>query len=98
MIDPQERWAQYGEKPDYLGLLTFSGTVYTEDPAELEGFDVAIVGAPMDDLVSDRPGGARARGGRRARSAPRALRPARTWRPRSTRSPSCGSSTSATRR
>src|SRR5215203_150872 len=67
MIDPQERWAQYGEKPDYLGLLTFSGTVYTEDPAELEGFDVAIVGAPMDDLVSDRPG---------ARLAPRAIRSA----------------------
>ncbi len=65
MIDPQERWAQYGEKPDYLGLLTFSGTVYTEDPSELEGFDVAIVGAPMDDLVSDRPG---------ARMAPRAIR------------------------
>ena len=45
MIDPQERWAQYGEKPDFAGLLTFSGTVYTEDPEELEGFDVAIVGA-----------------------------------------------------
>ena len=65
MIDPQERWAQYGEKPDYLGLLTFGGAVYTEDPGELEGFDVAIVGAPMDDLVSDRPG---------ARLAPRAIR------------------------
>jgi hypothetical protein len=63
MIDPQERWAQYGEKPDYLGLLTFSGTVYTEDPAELEGFEVAIVGAPMDDLVSDRPGGGGGGGG-----------------------------------
>ena len=25
MIDPQERWAQYGEKPDYAGLLTFAG-------------------------------------------------------------------------
>jgi agmatinase len=67
MIDPQERWAQYGEKPDYLGLLTFSGMPYTEDPAELAGFDVAIVGAPMDDLVSDRPG---------ARLAPRAIRSA----------------------
>ena len=65
MIDPQERWAQYGEKPDYAGLLTFSGTFYTEDPADLQGFDVAIVGAPMDDLVSDRPG---------ARHAPRAIR------------------------
>jgi agmatinase len=67
VIDPQKRWAQYGEKPDFAGLLTFSGTVYTEDPAELEGFDVAIVGAPMDDLVSDRPG---------ARLAPRAIRAA----------------------
>jgi agmatinase len=67
MIDPLERWAQYGEKPDYAGLLTFSGMPCTQDPAELEGFDVAIVGAPMDDLVSDRPG---------ARLAPRAIRSA----------------------
>ena len=67
MIDPQERWAQYGEKPDYAGLLTFGGAPFTEDPAELEGFDVAIVGAPMDDLVSDRPG---------ARLGPRAIRAA----------------------
>jgi agmatinase len=67
MIDPLERWAQYGEKPDYAGLLTFGGAPYTQDPAELEGYDVAIVGAPMDDLVSDRPG---------ARLAPRAIRAA----------------------
>jgi agmatinase len=67
MIDPLERWAQYGEKPDYAGLLTFGGMPYTQDPAELEGFDVAVVGAPMDDLVSDRPG---------ARFAPRAIRAA----------------------
>jgi agmatinase len=67
VIDPQERWARYGEKPDYAGRLTFSGLPYTEDPAELEGFDAAIVGAPMDDLVSDRPG---------ARFAPRAIRAA----------------------
>src|SRR3954470_20075774 len=67
MIDPLERWAQYGEKPDYAGLLTFGGTPYTQDPAELHGADVAIVGAPMDDLVSDRPG---------ARFAPRAIRAA----------------------
>jgi agmatinase len=65
MIDPLERWARYGEKPDYAGLLTFGGVPYTQDPAELAGFDVAIVGAPMDDLVSDRPG---------ARLAPRAIR------------------------
>jgi agmatinase len=67
MIDPLERWARYGEKPDYAGLLTFGGVPFTQDPAELAGFDVAIVGAPMDDLVSDRPG---------ARMAPRAIRSA----------------------
>jgi agmatinase len=65
VIDPLERWAQYGEKPDYAGLLTFGGAPFTQDPAELAGYDVAIVGAPMDDLVSDRPG---------ARLAPRAIR------------------------
>jgi agmatinase len=67
MIDPLERWAEYGEKPDYAGLLTFAGLPYTQDPAELVGFDVAIVGAPFDDLVSDRPG---------ARFGPRAIRAA----------------------
>jgi agmatinase len=67
VIDPLERWAEYGEKPDYAGLLTFAGVPFTQDPSELEGFDVAIVGAPMDDLVSDRPG---------ARLAPRAIRAA----------------------
>ena len=40
---------------------------YTQDPAELEGVDVAIVGAPTDDLVSDRPG---------ARFGPRGIRAA----------------------
>jgi agmatinase len=65
VIDPQTRWRQYGEKPDYMGLLTFAGVPYTEDPAELAGFDLAVVGAPMDDLVSDRPG---------TRLAPRAIR------------------------
>ncbi len=64
MIDPLERWP-HGEKPDYAGLLTFSGLPYTQDPAELAGVDVAIVGAPTDDLVSDRPG---------ARFGPRAIR------------------------
>lgn len=67
MIDPLERWREYGEKPDFAGLLTFGGAPYTQDPAELEGVDVAIVGAPTDDLVSDRPG---------ARFAPRAIRAA----------------------
>ena len=67
MIDPLERWKHYGEKPDYAGLLTFSALPYTQDPAELVGVDVAIVGAPTDDLVSDRPG---------ARFGPRAIRAA----------------------
>jgi agmatinase len=67
MIDPLERWAQYGEKPDYAGLLTYGGAPYTQDPAELAGVDVAIVGAPFDDLVSDRPG---------TRFGPRAIRAA----------------------
>jgi arginase family enzyme len=58
VIDPLERWPEYGEKPDYAGLLTFGTLPYTQDPAELEGVDVAIVVAPTDDLVSDRPGGA----------------------------------------
>jgi agmatinase len=67
MIDPLSRWAEHGAKPDYAGLLTFAGMPYTEDPAELAGVDVAIVGAPTDDLVSDRPG---------TRFAPRAIRAA----------------------
>jgi agmatinase len=67
VIDPLERWRQYGEKPDYAGLLTYGTLPYTQDPAELEGIDVAIVGAPTDDLVSDRPG---------ARFGPRAIRAA----------------------
>ena len=67
MIDPLERWGGLGDKPDYAGLLTFAGLPYTQDPAELHGVDVAIVGAPTDDLVSDRPG---------ARFGPRAIRAA----------------------
>ena len=66
VIDPLKRWRD-GGKPDYAGLLTFSGVPYTEDPAELADADVAIVGAPTDDLVSDRPG---------ARFGPRAIRAA----------------------
>jgi len=67
VIDPLVRWAAHGEKPDYAGLLSFAGLPYTEDPAELAGADVAIVGAPMDELTSDAPG---------ARFAPRAIRAA----------------------
>jgi agmatinase len=67
MIDPMRRWAAYGEKPDYAGLLTFAGLPYTEDPDELAGADAAIVGAPMDELTSDAPG---------TRFGPRAIRAA----------------------
>jgi agmatinase len=69
VIDPLERWRKLGldDKPDYAGLLTFGGLPYTQDPGDLAGVDVAIVGAPTDDLVSDRPG---------ARFGPRAIRAA----------------------
>jgi agmatinase len=67
VIDPLERWREHGEKPDFAGLLSFGGAPYTEDAAELAEADVAIVGAPTDDLVSDRPG---------ARFGPRAIRAA----------------------
>jgi agmatinase len=69
VLDPLARWKQLGlpDRPDYAGLLTFMGLPYTEDPAELKGIDVAIVGAPTDDLTSDRPG---------TRFGPRAIRAA----------------------
>ena len=65
VIDPLERWREYGEKPDFAGPVSYGGAPYTQDPALLAGFDVAIVGAPTDDLVSDRPG---------TRFGPRAIR------------------------
>jgi agmatinase len=67
VIDPLERWRELGldDKPDYAGLLTYGGMPYTQDPAGLIDVDVAIVGAPTDDLVSDRPG---------TRFGPRAIR------------------------
>ena len=68
MIDPEKRWAHIADgKPDYAGLLTYAGLPYTEEPGELAGFDVAIIGAPMDELVSDPPG---------TRFGPRAIRSA----------------------
>jgi agmatinase len=67
MIDPMSRWRDKHGKPDYAGLLTFAALPYTEDPAELAGFDVAIVEAPMDELVSERGG---------TRFGPRAIRAA----------------------
>ena len=67
MIDPLERWREHGEKPDFAGPVSFGSAPYTQDKELLAGFDVAIVGAPTDDLVSDRPG---------TRFAPRAIRSA----------------------
>jgi agmatinase len=68
VIDPTERWPRgHEEKPDYAGLLTYAGTPYTQDPARLAGVDVAVIGAPTDDLVSDRSG---------TRFGPRAVRAA----------------------
>lgn len=67
MLDPLQRWSALGEKPDYAGPLSFAGVPFTQDSADLTDADVAIVGAPVDDLVSDRPG---------TRFAPRAIRAA----------------------
>jgi agmatinase len=70
VIDPIERWRRhhgFDYKAVWAGLLTFADLPYTEDPAELAGFDVAIVGAPFDELVSDLPG---------TRLGPRAVRTA----------------------
>jgi agmatinase len=66
-IDPLARWRPLPDKPDYAGLLSFGGAPIAQEPPHLEGVDVAIVGAPTDDLVSDRPG---------TRFAPRAIRAA----------------------
>jgi agmatinase len=68
-IDPQARWAETG-KPAYAGLVTFGGLPYTERADELAEVDVAILGAPFDELVSDRPG---------TRLGPRAIRAASGW-------------------
>ena len=92
MIDPQRRWSRHADgKPDYAGLLTFAGLPYTEDLADLAGVDAAIIGAPMDELVTDRPGTRFGPRGDRAAGAPRS-----TSRPASTRSRSCALSTTAT--
>jgi agmatinase len=65
-----ERWRRHHGrefKAVWAGLLTWGELPYTEDPAELAGVDVAIVGAPFDELVSE------ARG---TRFGPRAIRAA----------------------
>jgi agmatinase len=63
-IDPHARWKAHG-RPGYAGLQSFGARPYTESVEDLAGVDVAIVGAPLDELVSDLPG---------ARFGPRAIR------------------------
>jgi agmatinase len=55
--------------PPYVGPSTFSNLPWVTDPAELQArhVDVAIVGAPFDDMVTHRSG---------ARFGPRAIREA----------------------
>jgi agmatinase len=68
VLDPTERWRRYHRhdwKASWAGLLTFAELPYTEDPAELEGVDIAVVGAPTDVLNTHSPG---------ARFGPRAIR------------------------
>jgi arginase family enzyme len=72
VLDPAERWRRYHGhewKPSWAGLLTFADLPYTEDPADLKGVDVAVVGAPTDELVTNAPG---------TRFGPRAIRAANT--------------------
>ena len=51
VIDPLERWRRYGEKPDYAGLLTYGGAPYTQNPAQLAGFDVATSTRPSRSVT-----------------------------------------------
>ena len=53
------------EEPGYAGINTFQKVPLVLDPSELRGADVAIVGAPVDDLATHRPG---------TRFGPRAIR------------------------
>lgn len=52
-------------EPAYSGATTFRKVPLVLDPHELSDADVAIVGAPMDDFVTNRPG---------TRYGPRAIR------------------------
>src|SRR5215210_3708787 len=53
--------------PTYVGPTSFSNLPWIDDPAEIarRKVDVAIIGAPFDDMVTHRPG---------ARFGPRAIR------------------------
>ena len=72
MLDPLSRWRRWlpeemqGSKEMHVGLPTFAALPYTEEPEDLDGVDVAIVGAPYDNQF-DHPG---------TRYGPRAIRAA----------------------
>ena len=68
MIDPLERWRELAcrTSPTTPGSSP-TPACRTQDSAELAGVDIAVIGAPTDDLVSDRPG---------TRFGPRAIRAA----------------------
>ncbi len=53
------------DEPSFAGGLTFHKVALALDEEDLQGADVAIVGAPMDDMVTHRPG---------ARFGPREIR------------------------
>ena len=55
------------DEPGYAGLPTFARVPLVLEPDELDGYDVVVVGAPTDELVTGRPG---------ARYGPRAIREA----------------------
>jgi agmatinase len=65
---PYEVFSDF-DLPTYVGPTTFANLPWVTDPDELRArnVDVAIVGAPFDDMVSHRPG---------ARFGPRAIREA----------------------
>jgi agmatinase len=72
MLDPLSRWRRWlpeemwRSKEMHVGLPTFAAVPYSEDPADLESVDVAVIGAPYDNQV-DHPG---------TRYGPRAIRAA----------------------
>jgi agmatinase len=53
------------DEPSFGGIQTFCKVPLVLDPSGLEGVDVAILGVPMDDALSNRPG---------TRYGPRAIR------------------------
>ena len=53
------------DEPGFAGIATFSKLPLALDPSGLAGADAAIIGAPMDETVSNRPG---------SRFGPRAVR------------------------